>query len=630
MTQSFFCSLFLSDKIGEVPKWGRADNLSPRNLEIFSKPSLRSIADELDKISHKVKQMSSFENGVRLGSIPLADQTCRYKSMNTVPAQSTIQAILEKRLNELGVKVERRIAVSDIAVDSSVTGRNGYPVYLTLDYLESKNDRVMETRKVRARYVIAADGARSFIRKKMGITFDGVAGGDGVSGEYHSASMDIKGRMDLPDFEKSLCRSFYLFSIVKNKQWGTVLTYPKGDLMKVGVMLNDDSTFPLDKDASQDEVFHKLRNILQPYVLTIEEIKFYTTYTINDRTASSFNVKNCVFLVGDSIHIQSPKTGQGLNLGFGDAYNLFWKLHFYHRGLAPSLILDTYERERREVAEGVKRDAATITKLQAGESAFGKPLAANDTMGKQVLYAVKRSKRLNLGTGVTYSENVINNVGLAWNTAFKLLPGERAPNGVLGIDNRGNEAWLYDRLVVPFAIYVLVFVGDPRSDVKKIDELKSIHHHLKSPTSFLNRFKLDGKRSVDVLFVTTVPKNQPLHRHAELGFLRNYTVAVDEQGEIHGQYGIGEETKQGGVYVVRPDDVVGGALMLDEFMTLEKYFDGFLIPSDEQADVAFPVWTMPSYILVALAMLFAAIAVGFAAFGAPSSVHLGESFASFS
>ncbi|RUS14004.1 FAD binding domain-containing protein [Endogone sp. FLAS-F59071] len=578
------------DKLAEVPKWGRADNISPRNMEIFSKPSLRLIGDELESISHKVSFMSSFENGVNMGNTPLADKTCRYKAMNTVQAQSTIQSVLEHRLRELGVLVERRSVVSDLKIDDNIVEREGHPVTLTVDRLAGEDDHIAETRCVQARYVIAADGARSSIRKMLGITFD--AFDDGVGGEYHSASMDIKGKIDIPNFDKSLC-------IMKQEEWGTALVYPKNGLMKVGVMLNDDSKLPLDRSSPQEKVFEKLKNILHPFVLDIEEIKFYTTYTIKDLTASAFAVKNRVFLVGDSIHIQSPKTGQGLNLGFGDAYNLFWKLHLHHQGLAPSHILDTYSKERREVAKGVKVDAAAMTKVQGGAIA-----TKGDSMGKQVLDAAKRTKRVSLG--VAHGENAINSVGLAWNPVFPLLPGKRAPNGMLGREG-DREVWLYDRLVIAYGIYVLIFVADPRSDPATIDSLKAINAHLKSPASFLNRFRMKERNIVNVLFVT---KAKPLAELQELAFLKDYPVVVDETGVLHEQYGINERTKNGGVFVLRPDDVVGGAVLLEDFKVLEEYFDGFLISNVVESKVS-KISTTTIFSFLSLFAVFLSIAYAF-------------------
>src|SRR5262249_57494032 len=58
-------------------------------------------------------------------------------------------------------------------------------------------------------------------------------------------------------------------------------------------------------------------------------------------------------LAGDAAHVHSPFGGLGMNTGIQDAYNLGWKLALVARGLAPQSLLDTYERERRAVAEDV-------------------------------------------------------------------------------------------------------------------------------------------------------------------------------------------------------------------------------------------------------------------------------------
>lgn len=54
-----------------------------------------------------------------------------------------------------------------------------------------------------------------------------------------------------------------------------------------------------------------------------------------------------VFLAGDAAHIHSPAGGQGMNTGIQDAHNLAWKL------AAGPKLLDTYEAERRPIAEHV-------------------------------------------------------------------------------------------------------------------------------------------------------------------------------------------------------------------------------------------------------------------------------------
>src|SRR5690606_16174254 len=71
----------------------------------------------------------------------------------------------------------------------------------------------------------------------------------------------------------------------------------------------------------------------------------------NARLAESYRIGR-VFLVGDSAHVHPPTGGQGPNTSVQDAYNLGWKIAAVLGGAADQL-LDTYEEERRPVAEAM-------------------------------------------------------------------------------------------------------------------------------------------------------------------------------------------------------------------------------------------------------------------------------------
>ena len=72
----------------------------------------------------------------------------------------------------------------------------------------------------------------------------------------------------------------------------------------------------------------------------------------NTRIAARYRADR-VLLVGDAAHVHPAMGGPGLNLGLQDAVNLGWKLAATVRGWAPKGLLDTYETERRPVAERV-------------------------------------------------------------------------------------------------------------------------------------------------------------------------------------------------------------------------------------------------------------------------------------
>lgn len=81
----------------------------------------------------------------------------------------------------------------------------------------------------------------------------------------------------------------------------------------------------------------------------IRSVSWASAYTMSARLADRYRVSR-ILLVGDAAHVHPPTGGQGLNTSVQDAYNLGWKLAAVLGG-APDKLLDTYEDERRPVAE---------------------------------------------------------------------------------------------------------------------------------------------------------------------------------------------------------------------------------------------------------------------------------------
>lgn len=184
---------------------------------------------------------------------------------------------------------------------------------------------------VRVRYLVGADGGRSFVRHALGIGFPGKTLGvravvadvvlTGLARDaWHRFN---EGAMDA---QMSLCPLA-----------GT-------DLFQL------QAPIPLDGDV--DLSAEGLTAIVAMRAgrdnIHIHSVSWASAFSMNARLADRYRVGR-VLLVGDAAHVHPPTGGQGLNTSIQDAYNLGWKLAAVVEG-ASGTMLDSYEEERRPVA----------------------------------------------------------------------------------------------------------------------------------------------------------------------------------------------------------------------------------------------------------------------------------------
>ena len=105
--------------------------------------------------------------------------------------------------------------------------------------------------------------------------------------------------------------------------------------------------------------------------VTLGDVVWHSKWQSFVRLAHTYR-NGRVFLAGDSAHIHSTTGGQGLNCCMQDAYNLGWKLAFVVKKLAHASLLDTYEAERRPIAEQVIWAASSLHEIFMGH---GKDIA---------------------------------------------------------------------------------------------------------------------------------------------------------------------------------------------------------------------------------------------------------------
>src|SRR5213078_1221256 len=132
--------------------------------------------------------------------------------------------------------------------------------------------------------------------------------------------------------------------------------------------------------------------------------------------------KDRVFLAGDSAHVHSTTGGQGMNCCMQDAYNLAWKLALVLQGRAPERLLDTYETERKPIAEQVIWAASSLHEIFMGH---GKDIAERAAKIKDRAFLGAVVGRCS-GLSYTYRDFVPKARGLTPIEGPE--PGDRAPD----------------------------------------------------------------------------------------------------------------------------------------------------------------------------------------------------------
>jgi 2-polyprenyl-6-methoxyphenol hydroxylase-like FAD-dependent oxidoreductase len=216
--------------------------------------------------------------------------------------------------------------------------------------------------RVRARWCIGADGAGSFVRRSLGLAFNGVTD-DAV---FWVA--DVRGATGLPEDALTM----------RAGRRGFGVFYPLGPGGHARAI-----SIARDEDVTADEALATARADLGVGHTSVD---WFSTYRVHHRVAEGFR-RGAVFLAGDAAHVHSPVGGQGMNTGLQDAHDLANLLADVVHGHVGVAALDRYERERRRVALrlvrstdrvfGVvgRRNRATAL-LRRGFAAVAAPLAA--------------------------------------------------------------------------------------------------------------------------------------------------------------------------------------------------------------------------------------------------------------
>ncbi|MEU5893905.1 bifunctional 3-(3-hydroxy-phenyl)propionate/3-hydroxycinnamic acid hydroxylase [Streptomyces sp. NPDC047461] len=198
--------------------------------------------------------------------------------------------------------------------------------------------------RLRATYVIAADGGSSLTRAQLNIGYEG------KTYEDRWVVIDTKMLKPWPDHDKL---RFHCDPARPAVDCPTPLGHHRWEFP---ILPGDD-----EKQLTTEEAVYRL---VARYGVSRDSVEVLraTVYSHHVRFASRFRAGR-VFLAGDAAHAMPPWIGQGMAAGVRDVANLCWKLDAVLRGGLPEAVLDSYEAERKPHVREVTKRAVFVGRI---------------------------------------------------------------------------------------------------------------------------------------------------------------------------------------------------------------------------------------------------------------------------
>ncbi|MYU25093.1 FAD-dependent monooxygenase [Streptomyces sp. SID8352] len=394
-----------------------------------------------------------------------------------------------------------------------------------------------EEYRVRAKYLIGADGGKSAIMSQLGIPMEGEMGLGG--------SINVVFEADLEHLVAHRPGDMYWFiqpGVGHDGNGIGVLRVVRPWNKWIAVWGYDiaQGTPELTDEFGASIVHQLLGDDTVP--VRVESV---STWSVNHVYATD-NQAGRVFCVGDAVHRHSPMNGLGSNTSIQDSFNLCWKLAMVLRGRAGPGLLETYRDERlpvaRQIVERATRSNALMPPL------FG-ALRLPPAAGRDQLEAALETLRAPTAEGAERRaafDEAMGNTLLCFNTH--------------GVETNQD-----------YRTGALVTGGEPAPQAPRDEEL----HYF--PTTYPGRhlphaWLLDGQRKVPVLDlcgrgrftlltgVRGAAWREAAEKAAAATGVEVHVVSIgrgcdyeDRYGDWAGVSGIGED----GALLVRPDHIVG-------------------------------------------------------------------------
>jgi phenol 2-monooxygenase len=205
------------------------------------------------------------------------------------------EEIFRKALKKHRVELDTPYALTDIEVLDNAAP-DGYRILAMIEHGVTKVKSI-----VKCKYLVGADGGKSFVRRAMNIPFDG------SSSEDKWVRVDGVIETDLPK-PRTYCA-------IESPTHGNVLWAALDHgATRIGFAFTAERQKAYEVFDEKAAVKEAIASV-KPFSLKFKTVDWWTIYVVGQRIARSFFVNDCIFLAGDACHTHSSGAAQGMNTG---------------------------------------------------------------------------------------------------------------------------------------------------------------------------------------------------------------------------------------------------------------------------------------------------------------------------
>ena len=326
----------------------RAHVVNTRSMELFRSWGIAEAVkgEAIDPMAMLNFVWKSSLAGEELGRVSMLDLPEADILRRMFASPEGAQSCAQDRVERFLIDAVLAQGMCDLRMNTEVVGVEPRPDGVSVS-LESEG----ATAVVEADYVVAADGALSSVRSQLGIKMMGMPPiGEQINVYFHA---------DLSPFEGD--SSALLYWVVNSETRGVFIAMDGKERWTFNIEYNP--AVESIEDYTPERCLDVLRSAIgaevDPRIISVG------SWTMTSELARSYSAGR-VFLAGDAAHRFPPTGGLGMNTGLADADNLAWKLAAVIKEWAPAGLLDSYQAERKPVAQTNAQHSVTNAITMAG------------------------------------------------------------------------------------------------------------------------------------------------------------------------------------------------------------------------------------------------------------------------